>query len=255
MWDLVPWPGIELKPLHGELGVLATEPPGKSLCPSQLVQTSVLFPDSPSRQVVPLATLSSYSPFWGSSQIFPEPVRPNSPGLLAPHGDFPVAQTVRNLLAMRRPRFDPWVRKIIWSKEWQPAPIFLPVKSHGQRSLAGYSLWGRKDSDMAESLTLLLALPGSDACSQTALGSTLSGPDLQDSWAMTWWPWGQWNPESCPVSLVHFTSERETQSHVASKWRNQDLILACLMPKLVVLMLCSFYQAMWSQSGPYGGIG
>ena len=32
-------------------------------------------------------------------------------------------------------------------KEWQPAPVFLPGKSHGWRSLAGYSPWGRKESD------------------------------------------------------------------------------------------------------------
>ena len=70
---------------------------------------------------------------------------------------------------------------------------------------------------MGEHLTLLLALPGSDACSQAALGSTLSGRDLQESWAITWWLWGQRCPESCPVSFVHFTSERETQSHMASK--------------------------------------
>ena len=29
-------------------------------------------------------------------------------------------------------------------KEWKPTPEFLPRKSHGQRSLAGYSPWGRK---------------------------------------------------------------------------------------------------------------
>ena len=28
--------------------------------------------------------------------------------------------------------------------KWQPTPIFLPGESHGQRSLAGYSQWGRK---------------------------------------------------------------------------------------------------------------
>ena len=39
----------------------------------------------------------------------------------------------------KRPGFDLWVRKIPWSKKWQPTPIFLPGKFHGQRSLAGYS--------------------------------------------------------------------------------------------------------------------
>ena len=35
-------------------------------------------------------------------------------------------------------------------REWQPTPIFLPGKSHGQRNLAGYSPWGRKESDSTE---------------------------------------------------------------------------------------------------------
>ena len=38
--------------------------------------------------------------------------------------------------------FDPWVGKIPWRKEWQPTPVFLPGEFHGQRRLAGYSLWG-----------------------------------------------------------------------------------------------------------------
>ena len=37
--------------------------------------------------------------------------------------------------------FDPWVRKIPWRKKQQPTPVFLPGKSHGRRSPAGYSPW------------------------------------------------------------------------------------------------------------------
>ena len=37
----------------------------------------------------------------------------------------------------RRFGFNPWVRKIPWRRKWQPTPIFLPGKSHGQRSLPG----------------------------------------------------------------------------------------------------------------------
>ena len=39
-------------------------------------------------------------------------------------------------------------------KKWQPIPVFLPGESHGQRSLAGYIPWGRKEVDMSEGLTL-----------------------------------------------------------------------------------------------------
>ena len=36
---------------------------------------------------------------------------------------------------------------IPWRRKWQPTPVFLPGKFHGQRSLAGYSPWGSKESD------------------------------------------------------------------------------------------------------------
>ena len=34
-----------------------------------------------------------------------------------------------------------------WRRKWQPTAVFLPGESHGQRSLAVYSPWGRKESD------------------------------------------------------------------------------------------------------------
>ena len=37
---------------------------------------------------------------------------------------------------VERRRFDPWVGKIPWRRKWQPTPVFLSGKSHGQRSLA-----------------------------------------------------------------------------------------------------------------------
>ena len=44
-------------------------------------------------------------------------------------------------------RFEPWVEKIPWRRKWQPTLVFLPRKSHGQRSLVGYNLWGSKEWD------------------------------------------------------------------------------------------------------------
>ena len=57
---------------------------------------------------------------------------------------------VKNLPAMQRPRFSPWVGKVPWRRNWLPAPVFLPGESHGQRSLAGYSPWCCRESDMTE---------------------------------------------------------------------------------------------------------
>ena len=44
----------------------------------------------------------------------------------------------------------PWARKIPWRRAWQPTPAFLPGESQGQRSLAGYSPRGHKESDRTE---------------------------------------------------------------------------------------------------------
>ena len=44
-----------------------------------------------------------------------------------------------------RQGFSPWVRKILWRRKWQPTPVFLLEKPHGQRNLAGYSPWGHKE--------------------------------------------------------------------------------------------------------------
>ena len=46
--------------------------------------------------------------------------------------------------------FDPWVGKVPWRRNWKPTPVSLPGGSHEQRSLAGCSPWGHKESGMAE---------------------------------------------------------------------------------------------------------
>jgi len=57
----------------------------------------------------------------------------------------------------------PLGREDPWSRKWQPTSIFLPGKSHGQRSLAGCSPWCRKESDSAEWLS-------THACTKTFSG-------------------------------------------------------------------------------------
>ena len=58
--------------------------------------------------------------------------------------------SVKNLPAIQ----ETWVQFLgwedCWTRKWQPTPVFLPGKSHGQRSLVGYSPWGYKESDMTE---------------------------------------------------------------------------------------------------------
>ena len=53
-----------------------------------------------------------------------------------------------------RPGFEPWVGKIPSRRKWQSTPVLLPGESQGQRSLAGYSPRGRRESDMTEWLSI-----------------------------------------------------------------------------------------------------
>ena len=53
-------------------------------------------------------------------------------------------------LQYRRPRFNPWVRKIPWRREKLPISVFLPGEFHGQRSLVGSTKAGQKESDQIE---------------------------------------------------------------------------------------------------------
>ena len=63
-----------------------------------------------------------------------------------------VAQRVKHLPAIQRLRFNPWVGKIPWRRKWQPTLLLLPGKSHGQRSLVGYSSWDCKEWGTTERL-------------------------------------------------------------------------------------------------------
>ena len=61
-----------------------------------------------------------------------------------------------------------------WRRKWQPAPVFLPGKSRGQRSLVGYSPWGHKELDMTEyALLITLKVEGSVTC-------------IEMSWLLVW---------------------------------------------------------------------
>ena len=80
----------------------------------------------------------------------------------------PICQCRRS----KRCRFDPWLGKIPWRKKWQPAPVFLPGKCHGPRSLGGYSPWGHKELDTNERL---------NSCSSSYASYTERNPGKSDS--------------------------------------------------------------------------
>ena len=101
---------------------------------------------------------------------------------------------------------DPWVWKIPWRRAWQPTSVFLPGESHGQEEPGGDSLWGHKELDMIEQITLILLMP-----------SDLSAHRLSP------WP---------PEQSVHFWPKSHHHGHPIGhfilspptfpKWRNQD---------------------------------
>ena len=61
-----------------------------------------------------------------------------------------VVQMVKFPPAMQETQVRSWVGKIPWRREWLLTPVSLPGETEGQRSLVGYSPWGRKESDTAE---------------------------------------------------------------------------------------------------------
>ena len=127
--------------LHNVLVIVLPVPPQKDkACLSRepgLVTKNEGEGGGRSRKLQPLFFTSCYSPY------------------------IPVAQTVKRLPTMR----ETWVLSlgrefpIPWRRKWQPTPVCLLGKSHGWRSLVGYSPWGRKDSDTTEQLHFTFTHP------------------------------------------------------------------------------------------------
>ena len=104
---------------------------------------------------------------------------------------------VENLSAIkgghRRQEFDPWVRKIPWSRAWQPTPVFLPGESHGQKSLGGYRPWGRTELDATERLSMrkhvkVLGLTPFLVCNQHCVSRTVHPAGLSMHTQASWTP-------------------------------------------------------------------
>ena len=83
--------------------------------------------------------------------------------------------------AVRETRFHSWAGKICWRREGLPTLVFLPGEFHGQRSLVGYSPWGKKELDTTEQLkkkkTTKLSLTSEREREREHLGTFFDGSE------------------------------------------------------------------------------
>ena len=130
-------------------------------------------------------------------------------------------------LQCRRPRFHPWVRKIPWRRKWQPTPVFLPGECYGQRSLAGYSSWGRKELDTTEWITL--HFQGRDGWTYGCLTNVINFSSLWDQFPLV----GSYGAERSIVPLPAFPDAAPRCGHGAeTKWKR---VLRCLYGAVLCL--------------------
>ena len=93
----------------------------------------------------------------------------------------------------KRGVFGPWVREIPWRRRWQPAPVFLPGKSHGQRRLVGYSPRGLKELDIAERSSTYTTHTHTQ---KQGSGGTGRGTLKMTEKRSGKWPRTQWSPDA-----------------------------------------------------------
>ena len=91
----------------------------------------------------------------------------------------------------KRCGFDPWVGRIPWRRKWQPTPVFLLGKSHGQKSVASYSSQGLKESDTTEGLS---------AHTYTPPKPSLLNNMVHSSKNLISFPWQRWSDPPKPAS-------------------------------------------------------
>ena len=89
----------------------------------------------------------------------------------------------RTCLQCGRPKFDPWVRRIPWRREWLPTLVFLPGEFCGQRNLVGHGLWGCRQSGMTECLTLSLCHLSREPVYRTVLTTVWMSYSLVCCWS------------------------------------------------------------------------
>ena len=91
-------------------------------------------------------------------------------------------------------RVHPWFRKIPWRRAWKPTPVFLPGESHGRKSLAGYSPWGRESQTQLSDQTTA-AVPPEQGCLRRSI-------------------WHLWISAPCPKMRIHMSGNQTSHLSV-----------------------------------------
>ena len=121
-------------------GALKVSPPGTRMVDflTHLVTQLERFPSHKSLSPSLAYPCKRRAFFISSGQA--SPCSPSEPSPGDASGEEPTCQGRR----CKKCGFKAWVGKILWRGAWQPTPVFSPGESDGQRSLAGYSPWGRR---------------------------------------------------------------------------------------------------------------
>ena len=103
----------------------------------------------------------------------------------------------------KRHRFDPWVGKIPWRREWLPTAVFVPGEFHGQRSLVSYTPWGGKELGTTEQL--------STSPVQVAQPAGMVSRDAVRHKSLNW------GPSTCSLSRVwaEWVTQRATEKRIS----------------------------------------
>ena len=121
----------------------------------------------------------------------------------------------------KRCRFNLWVGKIPWRRKWQPTPVFLTGKFHGQKSLVGYGPWGSKELDTTERACThtrdikSMSPGGHRACLQNEASAKRKGKDCLIPETIHGWEMEDWKQVMlCGILKPFFVSASCSDLHI-----------------------------------------
>ena len=109
-----------------------------------------------------------------------------------------------------------YINYCVWRRQWQPTPVLLPGKSHGQRSLVGCSPWGRSEPDTTEQLPFHFSL----SCIGEGNGNPLQCSCLENPRDRGAWWASVYGVAHSQTQLKRLSSSKETSPRlmVAKEW-------------------------------------